>query len=146
MKILILFLFCLLMLIVILARLSKYNLCANLIICWIFVPTLCFSCWFMAKTSIILTPYFVFGINRTLQEDIKVVKTHQRRIYFSNGESVYELDYFLVELYDMVSFLFIGGLTMVMLRYLALSLTHKISLQLYDCLLSKWPYGTTPHR
>jgi hypothetical protein len=101
----------------------------------------CGGGWFMAKTSIKLKPFFVFGIKKTLQEDIKVVKVHQRVANFSNGKSIYQPSNLLVNLYYIISFLFSAGLIMLATRYVALFLTNKISQQLYDCLLSKWPSG-----
>ena len=138
-KLLILFLFCSLVLIAVLAYRGRYNYGAKLIVLCIMVLSFCRGGWFAAKTSMKLSPFFVFGINRTLQEDIEVVRIHQRTMYFSNGESVYPPKNFLISLYSIISFLFAAGLIMFATRYVALFLTNKISQQLYDCLLSKWP-------
>ena len=141
MRLSILFLFCSLMLIVVLAYQGRYNYGANLIVLCMMVLSFCGGGWFMAKTSIKLSPFFVFGINRTLQEDIEVVRIHQRTMYFSNGESVYPPKNFLISLYSIISFLFAAGLIMLTTRYVALFLTNKVSQQLYDYLLTKWPSG-----
>lgn len=140
-RLLILFLICFLVLIVILACRGRYSYSANLILLSIMVLSFIGGGWFMAATSLKLSPFFVFGINRTLQEDIEVVKTHQRTMYFSNGESVYPPKNFLISFYSIISFLFAAGLIMLAGRYIALFLTSKISQQLYDCFLSKWPSG-----
>lgn len=140
-KLLTLFLICSLVIISVLAYRDRYSYAVNLIMFCILVFSFCGGCWFTSTTSLKLMPFFAFGIKETLQEDIKVVRTSHRRVYFSNEQSYYTPDHLIIGVYYMISFLFSGGVIMLSMRYVTLFLTNKFSSQLYDCLLSKWPTG-----
>jgi hypothetical protein len=127
---------------VILAKLQSHKVCANILTIFMMLVAFLGGCWYIAKTSAYLAPFFAFGTKKTLDENITVVKWHQRIIEFSNGETIHSADLFLFGIIEILGFIIVAGIVYLVVRYCILFITSKISPTIYQHLIDFWPPKT----
>ena len=91
-----------------------------------FTGFLCFL-WVMAITTPWLMPYFAFGFRKVINEDITLVRWHQRIVEFSNGETAHTGELFWLFIYLLFIFVVVTGSIGLLMHKGLLFITGKIS-------------------
>ncbi len=128
---------------VVLKKFQHYKEAAHVIKISIFIMASSVSVIYIALSYHPLAPYFAFGVRKTLDENITVVKWHQRIMEFSNGETVHVGDLWWLILFQMFAFIMVGGTAGILLKTVILLVMDKFFPEIHEYLISLYYSSST---